>query len=619
MAVNRKNSELSPITAIQARNAAQEGYVRYTDPTEGADVDKDKQMTMTQLSQLMPKFTLLDTNVWDGTNKYVQLIANRALTFAPGNNLFGQLDVQQNGIAEWTITINGTSVPIDINSFAITTVSYKYDDVVDKYIFYSAGAPFAIVAASDTTPPTVLSATAIDSSHIRIIFSEATNCTTAGWTFKKNGSPLAITSVTGGGTTWTFLVASMLDTDIITRSYTSSTGNTVDLAVVPNELVSFTDQSVTNSIGSPPTQLSTPGSFAAAVDSSSQITCTWADVANESSYTIDRSTASDFSAGLVSVSKSAGSTSHVWTGLADSTHYYFRLKAVGDGVSFTDSNYALDDDTTSAASFDTDAQALFDFIEITLGETIPAPEKTRVNTWFTSYKAGTNPYAKVLAAYLFVGGTTGRRINAVNPANTDAAKRIVPQVGCVLDTLGITTDGVDDYYTNNVKDGDDLTVANFAISMYNRISRAAADSKVIFGDVGTGGGVYINLRSAAGNASGNLQNSGDLNFGAITETRGHWLFNHRVETPGVLNRRRVKQNNALTYNVAYDPVAGPPTVSDTGTGYFWGCGDFNGTPVAFENAGFGIKVIFDSSLTDAEETQVYNADMAYVTDQGRLT
>lgn len=98
----------------------------------------------------------------------------------------------------------------------------------------------------DTTAPTVLSATATDANTIHVVFSESVNATTAGWSFKKNGSPLTLNSVSGGGSTWDFDVATMLSTDTILRSYNSGTGNTLDIAT--NELVSFTDQAVTNSI-----------------------------------------------------------------------------------------------------------------------------------------------------------------------------------------------------------------------------------------------------------------------------------------------------------------------------------------------------------------------------------
>ena len=99
----------------------------------------------------------------------------------------------------------------------------------------------------DTTAPTVVSATAVTASTITIVFSESVTVTTAGWSFKKNGVAWAITSVSGSGATWTFTMStSGISSDTVLRSYDSTTGATVDTA--SNELVSFTDSAVTNSI-----------------------------------------------------------------------------------------------------------------------------------------------------------------------------------------------------------------------------------------------------------------------------------------------------------------------------------------------------------------------------------
>ena len=99
----------------------------------------------------------------------------------------------------------------------------------------------------DTTAPVIVSATAVTANTIQIIFSESVTVTTAGWSFKLNGANWVISSVTGSGNTWTFTMAtSGVSTDTILRSYSSTTGATVDTSA--NELVTFTDSAVTNSI-----------------------------------------------------------------------------------------------------------------------------------------------------------------------------------------------------------------------------------------------------------------------------------------------------------------------------------------------------------------------------------
>lgn len=96
------------------------------------------------------------------------------------------------------------------------------------------------------------------------------------------------------------------------------------------------------------TQLSTPGSFVAADVSSSQINLTWTDVANESSYRLEWSPNGTTGWTQIGGIIAAGTTSYNHTGLTASTTYYYRLKAVGDGVTYTDSNYATANDTTQA-------------------------------------------------------------------------------------------------------------------------------------------------------------------------------------------------------------------------------------------------------------------------------
>jgi hypothetical protein len=100
---------------------------------------------------------------------------------------------------------------------------------------------------TDTTAPTIVSAVANTANTIQFVFSEVVTVTTAGWSFKLNGSNWAVSSLSGSGNTWTFTMGtSAASTDTILRSYSSSTGNTVDTS--SNELATFTDSAVTNSI-----------------------------------------------------------------------------------------------------------------------------------------------------------------------------------------------------------------------------------------------------------------------------------------------------------------------------------------------------------------------------------
>ena len=83
-------------------------------------------------------------------------------------------------------------------------------------------------------------------------------------------------------------------------------------------------------------------------NSSTAMTITWTDVANEDGYTVQIATNSGFTTGVQTASKGVGVLSHQFTGLTASTLYYGRVKAVGSG-SYSDSAYGTDSETTSAA------------------------------------------------------------------------------------------------------------------------------------------------------------------------------------------------------------------------------------------------------------------------------
>jgi hypothetical protein len=102
--------------------------------------------------------------------------------------------------------------------------------------------------ATTNAVPTVSSSAALTSATIRVIFSEAVTSTVAGWSFKQNGATITPDSVTGSGTTTLVFTFSetLLNTDTFLRSYNSATGACLD--AIGNELASFTDQAVTNSI-----------------------------------------------------------------------------------------------------------------------------------------------------------------------------------------------------------------------------------------------------------------------------------------------------------------------------------------------------------------------------------
>lgn len=233
----------------------------------------------------------------------------------------------------------------------------------------------------DVTAPVIVSATASTASTITIVFSESVTVTAAGWSFKKNGSAWAISSVSGSGNTWTFTMASSgTSSDTILRSYDSATGATVDTSA--NELASFTDSSVTNSI---------PGT-----------------------------------------------------------------------------------------SYDTDAEAFFTAAGIT-----STGQKDAINTFVLALKSA-SIWTKMAAVYPFVGGTsTTHKFNLKNPADTDAAYRLLFSGSWTHDANGITGDGAtawaDTFYGAAAMNQDSVHM-----SLYSRTSTST--SGYTMGTGGSSGG-----------------------------------------------------------------------------------------------------------------------------------
>lgn len=94
--------------------------------------------------------------------------------------------------------------------------------------------------------------------------------------------------------------------------------------------------------------LTAPENFNAASDDD-EIDLTWDEVANASSYRIEYSLTGTGGWSLLSTPP-AGTDTETHSSLAPDTTYYYRIKAVGDSISFTDSPYSTDSATTASGA-----------------------------------------------------------------------------------------------------------------------------------------------------------------------------------------------------------------------------------------------------------------------------
>lgn len=87
------------------------------------------------------------------------------------------------------------------------------------------------------------------------------------------------------------------------------------------------------------TVLAIPSSFAAVADGETAIDLSWADVANESSYLIEFSLTG--TGGWATLdTPAANATTSTQTGLSAGNTRFYRIKAIGDGVDFLDSDFS---------------------------------------------------------------------------------------------------------------------------------------------------------------------------------------------------------------------------------------------------------------------------------------
>jgi hypothetical protein len=187
-------------------------------------------------------FTALTGTAWDGTNKYTTLTGNTALTLSVGSNVSGILNVYQDATGSRTLSINGVSFTINTAANSVTGIGYYVTNGVINFTVDTG----LIQYTPDTTAPVVNTLTATDSHTVQAAMSESVSGTVAGWSFTQNGTTITPTSVSGTTTRSFVFSQTFLSTDVITASYNSVTGDTVDAA--GNEVVTFSARSVTNSV-----------------------------------------------------------------------------------------------------------------------------------------------------------------------------------------------------------------------------------------------------------------------------------------------------------------------------------------------------------------------------------
>lgn len=169
------------------------------------------------------------------------------------------------------------------------------------------------------------------------------------------------------------------------------------------------------------TKLSTPGSFAVVADGENALDMTWTDVSDEVGYQIERSL-NGTSGWVLYSNPAADATSDTETGLDPGDIIYYRIKAIGDGTIFSDSNYAYANGQTENTGDTTPPSFTFDpvngvstwTVNRPIIVTASEPIRTDSGTELTSANAGTYFNVKETNS----GGATIPGTWSVNSAKT---------------------------------------------------------------------------------------------------------------------------------------------------------------------------------------------------------
>lgn len=156
--------------------------------------------------------------------------------------------------------------------------------------------------------------------------------------------------------------------------------------------------------------LSTPANFVANPASSSAITMTWSDVANESSYLIQRSLNGTTGWSTIATIASNAVT-YTDTNLTPSTHYYYRLAAEGDGVNYLTSAWTTADATTNSSGI-----SLQDFVISTssnITKTGTTYSQTTPVSAYSGFALGTKKLATSADGYVQMSLATTSDYNAI--------------------------------------------------------------------------------------------------------------------------------------------------------------------------------------------------------------
>ena len=355
------------------------------------------------------------------------------------------------------------------------------------------------------------------------------------------------------------------------------------------------------------TQLSTP-TLTAIASSSTVIGLSWTNVANESSYLLEWSANGTTGWTQIGGTIAANTTTYSHTGLNPGTLYYYRVKAIGDNVTYSNSNYSPVTSTTTSA-IDSDAQAFLTAAAIT-----DATISNAINALVVKMKAD-GIWTKMDAVYPFVGGSSSAHaVNLKNPGTFN----LTFNGTWTHSVTGGKPNGTDGYADTGYIPRVNLTQFSSAIGLYSRDNPTltASEYRVMMGVQKAGidtSLVYYNASSTDRlfGAAGSNTNSG-FNESVIENPKTSYNRLLVVSRTGASVIKMFRNGSQIsTTNTTTTAENNPETYK-----VYLGAQNVNGTASYFSNIEFAFAFMGDG-LADAEVANLATAVNTLQTTLGR--
>lgn len=257
--------------------------------------------------------------------------------------------------------------------------------------------------------------------------------------------------------------------------------------------------------------------------------------------------------------------------------------------------------TRPTAAFDPDAVAFFNATGIT-----DATIKNAINTLVIDLK-GYGIWNKMKAIYPFVGGTaTTHKFNLKNPADSDAAFRIVFNGGWSHSANGVLPNGTNAYADTFYVPNTECDSQNNSIAIYVRNNASSGQPY----DIGASNdfAILVSPYALISRYTANqvfFANGSYNQVGSTLDSRGFW--NGFIDAT---NQRLFR--NGLSFLSTSIPVATLPSFS-----LYLGATNAGGAANTFSNKQFAFASMGGTKLTTTEAANYYSAVQAFQTTLGR--